>query len=338
MSVHTGLTAPAVAAKGPRGHMNLLVLAIVVAAVGALTPVWTQDMPFVLALASHAVIAAILALSLDMLTGNTGLLSFGHAGWYGFGSYVAGLLAKHATPEILLVLPLSIAAAALLAVIVGQILTRQVGKTFAILTLAFSQILYALVFVASAYTGGEDGLQGIPIPTVIGVEIVAPSAWFWILYSTLVAALACAIFVRRSPLGRAWIAIKENTERAQFVGINVLSLKLLAYVVSACLAALAGGLFALFNGATSPETLHWFESGKILMYVVLGGIGTIVGPAIGAAVFTFAEHYVSSLTDSWLIYFGGLFVVIVIVAPGGIFGLLQPLWNRFVERLPGAAP
>lgn len=311
---------------------SFLTAAALVVLIGAATPLWTQDMPFVLILASHAIIAALVAVSLDMLTGNTGLLSFGHAGWYGFGSYVAGLSAQLLTTEILALVLLTVLATALLALAVGSILVRQLGKAFAILTLAFSQVLHAMVFIASGVTGGEDGLQGIPVATVLGLQIARPEVWYWVLYGTLVAVLCLALWLRRSPLGKAWLGIRENAERAQFIGLDVFRLKLLAYVISASLAAFAGALFVLVNGATTPETLHWFESGKILMYVVLGGVGTIVGPAIGAAVFTFAEHYVSSFTDAWLIYFGALFVVTVIVAPGGIFGLLRPVWARCTGR------
>lgn len=300
-----------------------LLLGLAVAALAALVPLAAGNAPFLLTLASQALIAAIVALSLDLLVGNTGLLSFGHAGWYGLGGYAAGLAAKAITPEMLVVLPLAMALAAMTAGAIGAILTRQVGKTFAILTLALSQIFYSLVFVASKWTGGEDGLQGIPIPRLAGFEVTTPSAWYWTLYVVLLCTLALGLYLRRTPLGRAWLAIKSNGERAQFIGIPVARLKLFAYVLSAAIGALAGGLFALFNGAVSPDTMSWFESGKILMYVVLGGVGSIIGPVLGAGVFTFAEHYVSSLTGAWLIYFGGLFVVIVIVAPGGLFGLLS---------------
>lgn len=291
-------------------------------------PLWTNGAPFALILASHAVIAAIVALSLDLLMGNTGLLSFGHAAWYGFGAYVTGLASKMLTSEMLVVLPLTVCAAMILAAVIGFVLVRQVGKTFAILTLALGQIMFALIFVMSGMTGGEDGLQGIPIPTVLGIPLVRPDVWYWLLYATLCVALAAAFHVRRSPVGKAWLAIRENTERARFIGMNVGYLKLLSYVVSAALASLAGGLFVLFNGAASPDLLNWFESGKVLMYVVLGGVGTIIGPVIGAAVFTVAEHYVSSITDAWLIYFGGFFVLIVIIAPGGLFGALSNIWSR----------
>lgn len=313
--------------QGTGGRAGLIAIAILVV-LGACMPMLTQDQPFLLMLASHAVVAAIVALSLDMLTGNTGLLSFGHAAWYGFGAYLAGLLSKSVTADIVLVVLMTVAAAALVSAIVGVVLVRQIGKTFAILTLALSQIMFATVFVFSEVTGGEDGLQGIPIPSFLGLQIVDPGVWYWILYGTLVCALAGAIHIRRSPLGKAWLAIRENTERSRYIGTNVAMLKLLAYVISAALASVAGALFALFNGAASPDLLHWFESGKVLMYVVLGGVGTLVGPVFGAIVFTFAEHYVSSHTDSWLIYFGGLFVIIVIVAPGGLFGAAASLWKR----------
>lgn len=306
----------------------LMIVGLIFILLGAMIPLWTQQAPFLLVLASHAAIAAIVAVSLDLLTGNTGLVSFGHAAWFGLGSYVAGLLAQTLTAEILVVLPLAVALAVILSWAVGQIFIRQVGTAFAILTLAFSQVLFALAFLLSKYTGGEDGLQGVPIPTVFGNQLANPQTWYWLLYGILIVTLCLALYVRRSPLGKAWLGIRENTERAYFVGLDVSRLKLLSYVASAAIAMLAGGLFVLFNGATSPETLSWFESGKILMYVVMGGVGTIVGPAIGAVVFTVAESYISSYTEAWLIYFGALFVVIVIVAPGGIFGLLSKLWNR----------
>jgi len=306
----------------------LLVALVLLGALGATLPLWMTNSPFLLMLASHAVIAAIVALSLDLLTGNTGLLSFGHAAWYGFGAYGAGLLSKSLSSEILIVVPLVVTAASLTALAIGAILVRQIGKTFAILTLALSQIFYSLVFVFSNLTGGEDGLQGVPIITIFGQTVTSSEAWYWLLYGVLVASLAGALYLRTTPLGRAWLAIKDNTERARFIGINTGALKLVAYVFSAGLASLAGALFVLFNGAVSPDVLHWFESGKILMYVVLGGVGTIVGPVVGAAVFTVTEHYVSSVTDAWLIYFGGLFVLIVIVAPGGLFGIIGNIYAR----------
>jgi branched-chain amino acid transport system permease protein len=310
---------------------------LIAAALGASVPLWTGNMPFVLILASQAVIAAIVALSLDLLMGSTGLLSFGHAAWYGFGAYLTGLAAKMLTPEMLVLLPLTVLVTIALSAIVGFVLVRQIGKTFAILTLALGQILFALVFVMSGITGGEDGLQGIPVPTALGFQIAKPAVWYWLLYGVLLASLAAAFHIRRSPLGKAWLAIRENTERARFIGLNTGALKLLSYVVSASLAALAGGLFALFNGAASPDLLNWFESGKVLMYVVLGGVGTIIGPVIGAAVFTVTEHYVSSVTNSWLIYFGGFFVLIVIVAPGGLFGAGASLWARIAAARRGAS-
>ena len=315
---------------------NLIGCAVIL--LGAAAPLTMGSQPFMVALASQAIVAAIVALSLDILVGNTGLLSFGHAGWYGLGGYIAGLLAKSVTAEMLILLPLTALLAAVIAALFGGILVRQVGKSFAILTLALSQIFYSLVFVASKWTGGEDGLQGVPIPTIAGFGLVNPIAWYWLLYTVLIAVLLLALYIRREPLGRAWLAIKCNPERSRFIGIDVVQLKLLAYVLSATVAAVAGGLFTLFNGAVSPDTLDWFESGKILMYVVLGGVGTIIGPVLGAGVLTFVQNYVSSLTDSWLIYFGGLFVIVVIVAPGGLFGVISFYRARLTNRSRRAAP
>ncbi|CAN5401371.1 hypothetical protein BH09PSE6_BH09PSE6_13130 [soil metagenome] len=279
--------------------------------------------PFMLTLACYALIAAIVAISLDLLMGNTPLISFGHAAWYGLGSYTGGLFAKWLSADIVLVLVSCLVIAAIASWVMGEILVRQVGKTFAILTLAFGQILFALVYVASAYTGGEDGLQNIPQPTFLSLRIESTQTWYWILLALVIVAATAMSLVGRAPLGQTWLAVKENELRARFIGIDTHRMKLVAYVGSASLAALAGGLFALFAGATSPDSLGWFESGRILMYVILGGAGTIIGPAIGAVAFTFAEYYVSARSEAWLIYFGGLFVIVVIVAPGGLYGVLR---------------
>lgn len=326
------LTTHAGAGAMPPVRRYWIWIAVIATVLGAALPFVLAGNPFILMLSSYAVIAAIVALSLDLLTGNTGLLSFGHAAWYGFGAYAAGLMSKMLTSDIILLLLMTMVISGVVAAIVGVVLVRQIGKAFAILTLAFSQIIFAVVFVFSDMTGGEDGLQGIPVPSVFGITIFKPEVWFWILYGALLLSLALALHIRRSPLGKSWLAIRENSERASFVGINVNKLKLEAYVLSAAMAAMAGALFVLFNGAASPDILHWFESGKILMYVVLGGIGTLVGPILGAIVFTFAEHYVSSFSDSWLIYFGALFIIVIIVAPGGVFGAINSSWTRMARH------
>ncbi len=312
--------------------MKSVALFVGFAIFGALLPLLTRDAPFILVLASHAVIAGVIALSLDLLTGSVGLLTFGHAAWYGFGAYTAGLLAKTLTREMTLVLPLTALATLLLALMIGSILVRQIGKTFAILTLALSQIMLSAAFVFSKVTGGEDGLQGIPTPTLFGFDIKEPDAWFWLLYAFLLGSLMAALYVRNAPMGKSCLAIRENVERSRFIGIKVWRVKLQTDAVSSALAAVAGGLSALYTGSAAPDMLHWTESGKILMYAVLGGMGTLTGPVFGGIVFTVAEHYVSSWTDSWQIYFGGLFVLMVIVAPGGLFGAFESILKRVTRK------
>jgi branched-chain amino acid transport system permease protein len=309
--------------------MKKIAILIILVVAGALLPPLTRDAPFILVLASHALIAGVLALSLDILTGSVGLLTFGHAAWYGFGAYTTGLLVKFLSQEMVIVLPLTALAALLVALPVGSILVRQIGKTFAILTLAMSQIMFAAVFVFSKVTGGEDGLQGIPTPTLLGYSINQAQDWYWLLYAFLLASLFAALYVRNAPMGKSCLAIRENVERSRFIGIKVWRVKLQTYAVSSSLAAVAGGLFALYTGSAAPDMLHWTKSGEILMYAVLGGMGTLTGPVFGGIVFTIAEHYVSSWTDAWQIYFGGLFVLMVIVAPGGLFGAFESLKKRF---------
>jgi branched-chain amino acid transport system permease protein len=159
-----------------------------------------------------------------------------------------------------------------------------------------------------------------------------------LLLAVLVVMVAGLLYLRATALGKAWLGLRDNAERARFIGIDVFRLKLIAYAISATLAGIGGVFFVLFNGAVTPEALSWFQSGKILMYVVLGGVGSVVGPALGAVVFTFAENAISSFTSAWLVYFGALFVLVVVVAPGGLHGLLKPLWTRLVSRDETEAP
>jgi branched-chain amino acid transport system permease protein len=296
--------------------------------VAAVLPALSGSYPFMMTLACYALIAAVVAISLDLLMGNTALLSFGHAAWYGLGSYIGGLFAKLVSTDLLLGMLCCLLVAAVVSYVIGQVLVRQVGKTFAILTLAFGQILFSLTYVFSNVTGGEDGLQSIPQPTLLTLRIASTQAWYWLLLGLLAATVVALMALRRAPIGQTWLAVKQNEQRASFIGVDIHRMKLAAYVASAALASVAGGLYALFAGATSPDAMSWFESGRILMYVILGGVGTIIGPAIGAVVFTFAEYYVNSKSEAWLIYFGGLFVVMVIVAPGGIYGYLRSLRRR----------
>jgi branched-chain amino acid transport system permease protein len=330
MTEHTMTSSAPIGVRARMRHRGANSAGLIAAlAAGAGLPFVVGSDSFILVLMSHALIAGLVALSLDMLLGTTGLMSFGHGAWYGLGAYVAGIMAKSTSTEILLCVAVATVSAALLAAAVGFILVRQVGKAFAILTLALGQIVYTAIFLAPGLTGGEDGLQGIPVPTFFGRAINEFQTWYWILYGCVLAAVLGALFVRRSPLGNAWAAIRENPERAQFIGMNVARLKLLSYVISAALAAAAGALFAFFNGGVSPETLQWFESGKILMCVILGGVGTFVGPVLGGMVFTIAQHYISSVSNAWFIYFGLLMIALVLFAPRGI----QGLWTAALAQL-----
>ena len=311
----------------PKMNLRRGILCSLVAG-GAALPLFVEPTSFVLILASHALVAGLFGLSLDMLLGTTGMISFGHAGWYGLGAYTAGITAKSLSPDIFVAIAAAMVVVAIVAAAVGAVLVRQMGKAFAILTLALSQIMYTAVFLAPSITGGEDGLQAIPPPTFFGTPIIEFRSWYWILYGIVIVATVLALVCRKTPLGEAWAAIRENQERARFIGIDVNSLKLISYVVSAAMAGAAGALFAFFNGSVTPELVHWAESGKVMMYVILGGVGTFIGPVLGAGVFTVAQHYISSFAGEWMIYFGVLMIVLVLFAPRGIYGLFNRLGKR----------
>ena len=279
---------------------------------------------------TEALILALFALSLDLLVGHMRLVSFGHAGPWGFGAYVAaGMMLAWNVPVPLAALGGAVAAA-LVAIPVGWLCTRTTGVAFAMLSLAFAQLGYAVVFKWNAVTGGSDGLPGLPrIGGPLGLDWLTTREGF----HTLVAiALAGAYLFARgfvlSPFGRVVAAVRENEARAQALGYDGRRARLVVFILSYGLAGLAGGLYAGFARYVSPELFFWTVSGHVLVMVVLGGAGTLVGPMIGAMALFFMEHELSGLTESWGLALGILFIVVVIFAPQGLMGWIQSATKR----------
>lgn len=286
--------------------------------------------PFILTLVIQGLIHGIWALSLDLLVGQTGLVSFGHAAWYGLGAYLAGWVAIHVTPEITVGMVIAVVGSAILSLMAGIVITRLSGIAFAILTLATSQLMYNVVFKLSWITGGEDGMSGVPPPRVFGHRLDFGAQFYWLTLFVLGVSMLLTWHLARTPMGRAWNAIRENERRAAFVGIRVSTQKLIVFAVSAALGSVAGVLQAYFRGAVSPEIMYWATSGQVLMYVIVGGVGTLVGPVVGAVFFIIVEHYVSSWApEAWQVIFGALFMLVVVGVPGGFGGLVRKfLWKR----------
>jgi branched-chain amino acid transport system permease protein len=284
-------------------------------------------------LLQEILIWGIFAMSLDLLMGHAGMVSFGHSAFFGVGGYAAAL-ALSRSPGILSALVLPALAAALVALVIGFFATRVSGVYFIMLTLAFSQMFHAYAFQVG-WLGAEDGLVGIPRPTLAGLDTGRP--WPFHGYVLAIAA-AAALFLRRvtrSPFGHILRGIHENEARMEAVGYAVRRYKLLAFVIAGTLAGLAGALYAQFSGSITPDAFFWTTSGEALLMVIIGGVGTLHGAILGAAAFILLQSLVSTYTDRWMLMLGATFVLFVLLAPGGIVGTIRTLMRA--ARTGGAS-
>ena len=310
------------------------------AAVGvlALAPVFQGILysDFVVSLLITVLIWALFAMSLDIVLGYTGLISLGHALFYGVGAYATLLTLLYVSPSAFVAVGVAVVVTAVAAWIVGHLAIRVSGVYFVMITLAFAEIVRQVV-VRVDVTGGSSGLFGAPEPlygiggvgirfseVLVGVEplVFTGDALFY--YLVLGVVVASYLGVRRmmaSPFGTVLQAIRESELRARFVGYGVRSVKRRAFVISSTLAGLSGALFALYNGFAAPDLLNWINSGNAIIMVVLGGSGTLYGPMIGAAVFTMIERQVSAVIPWWRLLLGALFVLVVLVLPTGLVSL-----------------
>jgi branched-chain amino acid transport system permease protein len=278
-----------------------------------------------LSILTELLIFGLFAMSLDLLMGYAGLVSFGHAAWFGLGAYGSSLLLVHFACPIPLALVGGAALAALVAWPVGALCTRSGGIYFGMLTLAFAQLLYTIAFKWRALTGGSDGLTGVPKTPLWpgGPPTAGAHAYYYVVLVVFALAfLACRELVG-SPFGRALLAIRENERKFETLGQDPRRLKVVVFVVAALFAGLAGALFAPFRGFASPEVMFWVLSGQVLMMVIVGGLGTLAGPVVGAMVFLLLQETVSSYTEHWMLVNGTIFVIMVIFFPAGLLGALR---------------
>ncbi len=292
---------------------------------------------FEVSLATTAVIFAVFAMSLDILVGYTGLISLGHAAFFGFGGYVAAYTSINLTGNLLVVMPIVLVTTALLAVVLGFLSLRTSGIYFLMITLAFGQMLFGLAVKWTPVTGGSDGLAGVPAAFIgVGPLEFVFSGRVSFYYLVVAAFFVLWWFLARvvgSPFGHALVGIKDNEERLASLGYNTWRYKMAAYVLAGSVAGLAGALFVFFNRHAAPENLFWVVSGEVLLMVIIGGAGTLYGPALGAVLVRLFGSYVSSYTDRWQTLLGLLFVGFVLFAPGGIVGLIRRWRKR--GRSPG---
>src|SRR5437660_897147 len=290
---------------------------------------------------------ALFAVSLNLLLGYGGLVSFGHAAYFGIGAYACGILMKvHAVP-FSVALPAAGVVAAAFAALFGFFCVRLTKIYFAMLTLAFAQIVWAICFKWNEVTGGEQGMPEIPYPDFGWLERLAglvpfvggyrTSEYFYFL--TLASVGLCLWILRRlvgSPFGRMLTTIRENPERAEFIGVNVRRYELAAFVLAGGFAGLAGGLFGIFNRGVFPDFAYWTKSSEVLIMTLLGGMGTFFGPGIGALALILLNQQIVSYTEYWPLVLGTILVVLLFGFPGGLAGAAIALWQRARRRLRGA--
>lgn len=312
-------------------HALLLGMFLFVPAIAMLV-----DEPFYITLATKVAILALAGVGLNLALGLGGLVSFGHASFFGIGGYSMGILASHAQtytpllespilvngtqlmPLIWLVAMLASAVAALL---IGILSLRTSGVYFIMITLAFGQMFYYFMISWPAY-GGEDGLSIYVRNGFPGMNTLDPIQFFAITFVILLLVLWFCSKLRQSAFGLALIAARQSSVRVEASGIDTYRIRLTAFVISGAITGLAGALFADLNRFVSPAMFSWQTSGEIMVFVILGGVGRLYGPLAGALIFITLEHALGGVSDYWHIYLGGLLLAIVLFARGGAMGLL----------------
>jgi branched-chain amino acid transport system permease protein len=291
-------------------------------------PYWMNAIGGYTELAVRVVVLALAAMSLNFLLGFTGVLSFGHAAYFGLGAYGAAMSLKFFYPSTALAIVVGVVVGTVAAAILGALIVKLRGVYFAMVTIAFGQVFYFIAFRWNTVTGGDDGLTGWHRePLHLGftqIDILGnDKAFYYLVLFLFAVAVGLMALLLRSPLGRTLVAIRENERRARFLGIPVEQHIWLAFVISCVFASLAGALYALLSNFTDPRSLHWTLSGNFVIMAVLGGMRSFWGPLIGAAIFVVLQDYVSSQTQNWMSFIGLFFVLVVSFFPRGVLGIIK---------------
>jgi branched-chain amino acid transport system permease protein len=284
-------------------------------------------------LASEIFMFALFATSFNLLLGYTGLLSFGQAALFGAGAYTVSLIVLKLTNSWPLAFLGAVMLSTLVAAIIGFLSIHRAEIYFAMLTLSFGQLFYTVIYKWTKFTGGSDGLIGIPLPKFnlfgIVVSLSNPIRYYYFTMGILIASFLILRRIVRSPFGQILLAIRENPIRLEFTGINPRRYKLIAFVIAGAFSGLAGALFAPFSGTIDPGIAHWSKSADPVFMSLAGGITTFVGPTIGAAVFLSLNSIISTITQYWMLIFGVILILIVMAFPTGMTGFLREKLKRF---------
>jgi branched-chain amino acid transport system permease protein len=291
-------------------------------------PFWLPLIGGYVELGTRVVIYALAAMALNFLLGYTGVLSFGHAAYFGLGAYGTALTIKYLVPSTPVGMLAGIMLGTVAGALIGPMIVRLRGVYFAMCTIAFGQVFYFIAFQWFSLTGGDDGVSAWHrIPLDFGfatLDILNNNkALYYFALAVFAACAAAMAFLLRSPFGRTLLAIRENERRARFLGIPVDQHIWMSWVVSCFFVSIAGTLYALLNDFVDPRALRWDQSGTFVIMTVLGGMRSFWGPLIGAAIYLVLQDYISSHTENWMSFIGAFFVLIVLFFPRGVLGIIR---------------
>jgi branched-chain amino acid transport system permease protein len=280
-------------------------------------------------LASQMLVFAIFAMGYDIAFGYTGLLSFGHAAFFGLGAYSTGLSLIHLSIPAPLAILIGVVISSMIAFPIGYLSIRRRGIYFAMVTLAFAQMIYFIAFKWRSLTGGDDGLHGVPRPPLGPINLSSEAALYYFILFFFILSVILGIRIINSPFGKTLECLRENEQRARSIGYNPIRFKLISFVISAFFAGLAGGLYALLQNFVPLFSLSLDISGDIVLMTLIGGMGTLYGPIMGAMALIFLKDLLSTYTNIWPLFLGLLFVVSVMTFRKGVFKELKERLLKF---------
>ena len=295
---------------------------ILVSAVLLLAVLFPYIAPYT-ALASEILIFALFAMAYDLTLGYAGMLSFGHAAFFGIGAYSTGIVLKNLYPSVPLALLVGVTLSSLAGFIIGFLSIRRRGIYFTMVTLAFAQMFYFIAFKWTGLTGGDDGLQRVPRPWLGPLNLQSQMVFYYFLLFSVILSAMILIRVVNSPFGKTLQAQRENRNRAMSIGYDVDRFKLTAFIISAFFSGLAGGFYALLLNFVPLSSLHWTNSGEVVVMTITGGLGTLFGPVLGAVGVILLRDIISNYTESWTFIMGILFMAVVLGFRSGLIGILR---------------
>jgi branched-chain amino acid transport system permease protein len=309
----------------PHDGVPILIF-LILAAIPVLALIRSED--YLLSLFERLMIFAIAALSLDLLIGYGGLISFGHAAFVGLGAYAVGILSAHGLHDAIIALPVALLSSALFAYVTGVVCLRTKGVYFIMITLAFGQMVFFTASSLAPY-GGDDGLTIAARNTLGGFAFFrSEGSLYYLIWGCLLGAYCFSRMLVGSRFGRVFRGAKENALRMETIGFNVYRFQLAAYVIAGMMAGLSGFLLANATEFVSPAYMSWQRSGDLIIMVILGGLGSLHGAIIGAGAYLLLEEWLSAFTEDWKVIFGPFLVLVVLFARGGLLGMGKGLVRR----------